>query len=173
MEILEHDIFNYIFYPNILDKEKYSYLGNCELFKEEFELLKKIENFYNEIIPDDIIERIKSLIATNNKIVRLEKKKDNTPSKSNRLVLAADGPKIDKHQAIETFEDENSKYLIKVISNDYSNKVFLFTRENQEMHNVKLNFEPSGQSYIMVSSNKPIIISPKQEITNIALITES
>lgn len=174
MKILEKDLFNFIFHPEILDEKKHFYLKNGNNFIKEIEFLRNIKRYYKEKISKEIINKIKESIAKKNnfKIIKLSKIINYNAPKSNDLVLAADSPKLNKKQSIETFEDEDSKYLIKIICSPTSNKIYLFNKDDEEMHNVKLYLEPSGESYIMESSRKPLILSPKQEITNISLTAE-
>lgn len=175
MKILEKDIFNFIFYPDILDNGKHLYLKNGKEFKKEVDFLRDFKNHYQGKISDEIIKKIRVLIEGQKhfNIIKLNKIINYNTPKSNDLVLAADSPKLNKKQSIETFEDKDSNYLIKIICDTTSNKIYLFNKDNLEMHNVKLYLEPSGQSYIMESSKKPLILSPKQEITNISLVDEN
>lgn len=175
MEILERDIFDFIFYPDSLERSKYVFLLNNDKFKAEIGLLTEIINNFQKEIPSAIIKKINNLISAkkNPKIIRLYKNNNYLTDGPKNLVLAADSPKLSKKQSIETFEDKDSKYLIKIITNSDSNKVFLFNKDNEELQNIKLNLEPSGQSFIMETSNKPIIISPKQDIANISLVTNN
>lgn len=175
MEILERDIFDFIFYPEILEKSKHIFIKNSGNFKKEIDFLRNIKSHYQGKISDEIIKKIRDSITKQNyfKIIKLNKIINCNSPKSNDLVLAADSPKLNKKQSIETFEDEDSNYLIKIICSTTSNKIYLFNKDNIEMHNVKLYLEPSGESYIMESSKKPLILSPKQEISNISLLGEN
>ena len=64
------------------------------------------------------------------------------------------------------------KYLIKIITDRNQNKIFIFNNDNSELKDIKLNLQPSGHIINIESSKIPYIISPKEEITSISLITE-
>ena len=170
MKILEREIFNFIFFPEILDKEIFLFLSNTDLFENEISLLKNIKEKYNQNLAPELIEKIKSKISelSGKEIIRL-KKKITSNNSSNQLVLAADSQLKKINHKIETFEDENSSYLIKVLYEEAATKIFLFTRDNQECSNLKINLEPSGNNYTFDNSNDPIIISDKQKITGISI----
>ncbi|MCW8850208.1 MAG: hypothetical protein OQJ81_09555, partial [Melioribacteraceae bacterium] len=141
MNISEKEIFNFIFFPEILDKEKFSFLSNTDLFKNEINLLRSIKENYNQNLSQEIIEKIISKISElgSNRIIRLEKKKHPLQNNAHQLVLAADSQIKNSKQKIETFEDENSAYLVKVIMEEDLTKIYLFTRNNQEHTNLKVN----------------------------------
>ena len=171
MKILEREIFDFIFFPETLDKEKFLFLSTTDLFDNELNLLKDIKEKHQENLPPEIIEKIKAKLVNNtsNGIIRLEKKKNAFQYNSDHLVLAADSQLKNSKKKIQTFEDENSLYLIKVVEEEELVKIYLFIRNNKEFQHVKIKLEPSDQYYIFENQNKPIIISEKQNITAILL----
>ena len=173
MKIVEREIFDFIFFPEALDKEKFIFLSTTDLFDNELELLLDIKEKYEKNIPLNIIEKIKSKLTTitSNSIIRLEKKKVPLQYSTDHLVLAADSQLKNTKQKIQTFEDADSIYLIKLIEDEELTKIYLFTRNNKEIHPVKIKLEPSGEYYIFENQNKPIIITEKQQITGISLST--
>ncbi len=59
MSIFEKDLFNYVFFPDILSKEKYNLIENSKSkFQNELTLLSEIKENLKEKVSDDIIERI-------------------------------------------------------------------------------------------------------------------
>ncbi len=170
MKILEKEIFNFIFFPEILDKEIFLFLSNTELFENELNLLRNIKEKYNQNLTPEIIEKIKSKISelSNSGIIRL-KKKIPSNNNSNQLVLAADSQLKKNKQKIETFEDENSLFLVKIMEDKEFTKMFFFTKDNKEYKKLRINIEPSGHNYSIESSNEPIIISEEQNITGISI----
>lgn len=175
MKILEKEIFDFIFFPETLDKEKFLFLSTTDLFENELNLLRDIKEKNQGNIPPEIIEKIKSKLVniSSSGIIRLEKKKNPFQYNPDHLVLAADSQLKNSKQKIQTFEDENSLYLIKVIVEDEITKIYLFIRDQKEFHHVKIKLEPSDQYYIVENQNKPIIITEKQNITAISLFTSA
>ncbi len=84
-------------------------------------------------------------------------------------MLAAESPVLEQKLRTDTYEDKNSEYLVKIITDQQQNKIFIFNKDNSEMRNVKINIEPSGKSFILESSFKPYILTPKQEINRISI----
>lgn len=58
MEITERDLFNYVFYKNLIDKEKIEYLKNSIIYKSEIDFLTSIKNALPEELSDEIKEKI-------------------------------------------------------------------------------------------------------------------
>jgi hypothetical protein len=172
MSIFEKDLFNYVFFPDILSKEKYNLIENSKSkFQNELTLLSEIKENLKEKVSDDIIERIMLKLHEYNerRLIVLEKTNNPHLFQSGHLVLAAESPVLEQKLRTDTYEDKNSEYLVKIITDQQQNKIFIFNKDNSEMRNVKINIEPSGKSFILESSFKPYILTPKQEINRISI----
>jgi hypothetical protein len=58
MEITERDLFNYVFYKNLIEKEKIEYLENSVIYKSEIDFLTSIKNALSEELTDETKEKI-------------------------------------------------------------------------------------------------------------------
>jgi hypothetical protein len=172
MNILEKDLFDYVFFPDILSKEKYNSIEESKSkFRNELNLLWEIKENLKGKISDGIIERIMLKLNEYNKrrLIVLEKANNPHLFQSGQLVLAAESPVLEQKLRTDTYEDKNSEYMVKIITDQQQNKIFIFNKDNSEMRNVKINIEPSGKSFILESSFKPYVLTPKQEINRISI----
>ena len=172
MNITEKDLFNYVFFPDSLSKQKCKQIvENKHKFSFEISFLAEYKENLKEKVSDKIIEKILSKLEAFNNRVGIVLEKTNNPRlfHSEQLVLAAESPILEQKLRTDTFEDKNSEYLVKIITDKQQNRIFIFNKDNSEMKNVKINIEPSGKSFVLESSFKPFIISPKQEINRISI----
>ena len=163
MNISEKDLFNYVFFPDSLSKQKCKQIvENKHKFSFEISFLAEYKENLKEKVSDKIIEKILSKLEAFNNRVGIVLEKTNNPRlfHSEQLVLAAESPILEQKLRTDTFED---------ITDKQQNRIFIFNKDNSEMKNVKINIEPSGKSFVLESSFKPFIISPKQEINRISI----
>lgn len=176
MKILERDLFNYIFFPECLNSDKLTYiLANADNYKSELELLIGIKNQQKEKLSSEIIKSILFRVANLNRksAVILEKTKKHTINSSEQLILAADSPNLEHKLRTDTFQDKNLNYLVKIITNEKENRIFVFSKESNELKNIQFIIQPSGHSFLVKSTSKPFIINPKEVINEIAIIPSS
>lgn len=175
MSKIEKDLFYYIFSPNSLDRERYKRISDLKVnYINELNLLKEIKDKYNLPVSEGIIAKIWQRVEKINKKSSVLLEKTNNPHifQSGQLVLAAESPVLEQKLRTDTFQDKNSEYLVKIITDKQQNKIFIFNKDNSEMRNVKIKIEPSGKSFILESSFKPYTIIPKQEINRIAIFPD-
>ncbi len=175
-EVTERDLFNYIYYPDTLSEEIFNFIKQNQVkFKKELDLLSATKKSQNENVPEEILEKIHLKINAieNRKIVKLFKEKSAVEKGEDYLVLAAESPTLERIIQTETFKDEDSHYLIKVISDKEFNKIFIFSQDNSELKDFTITLEPSGDSYNVETSSKPFIVRPRQNIERISLVTNN
>lgn len=176
MKIQEQDLFNYIFFPTILCKQKEEYiLIHKNKFKSEFDLMNKIKSQINGTVNHEIIDKIIQKIREFKKKTEIVLNKTNNlpPFNGNNLVLAAESRDLDEKVYTDTFQDKDSEFMVKIINSIKENKIFLLNRSMIELKNIKMRLDPSGMFLNIKSSLKPMVISPKIEITNITIIPEN
>lgn len=174
MSINEKELFLFVFYPDKLSRENFEYINNNKkVFNEELGLLNSLKIMENESVSDIILQKIYHKIKEKQNRNLIELNKDlNSNDDLSRLVLAADSPTLDRVSQTETFRDKDSHYLIKVISNNDSNKLFIFNDENAELRDFTITIKPSGNTYKIDSSTEPLLIQPKEIIEKISLETD-
>lgn len=169
---IERDLFNYIFYPTILSEERKNYiLNNLVLFKREIELLSSIKSSLTEKITESVRKQIINKIKSFNRKTEIKLCKINYGGvDSDNLVLAADSPKLERKMRADTYIGSDSRFLIKIITNENENKIFVFNENISEMENIKIRIKPSNDIFSFNSTDNPLIIKPKKEISDISII---
>lgn len=171
MSISDKELFNFIFYPDKLSEEQYSFIkNNLDEFKNEISLLELTKSSMDDNISEDILNRIHKKIKDfeDKSFVILEKVNNKTKLDEELLILAADSPKEEKSTKIETYADKNSKYLVKVISTSTENKLHIFNKDNEEIRDFQITILPTKRNFQIESSNIPLVIKPKLEITSLS-----
>ncbi len=162
VKIEERDIFNYVFAPGELRQEIFEYISNNRAqFAEEINLLNDVKNLQE--IDDPKLTELAKLklkeISSRINIIKLHKQKIKKDYNRNRVVtLAADSMELKKKIITETFMDTDSRYLLKLLVTDKLTKLFLFANDNTPIENLKLTLYPSGKSYKISDSSKPLEI---------------
>lgn len=174
MQITEQDLFTFVFYPQELGKDKFEYISkNIDLFDAEIQFLNEIMKNKSMEIEPELFDRLLSKINSINKstIIHLLKTKNLEDIHQEKFVLAAASPTLKKTFQSDTFVDEGSKFMVKMLSNEKFNKIFVLERNNNELKNIKLTVFPSGESYSLKTNREPLIIEPRQRIDDISLVS--
>ncbi len=172
MKITEADIFSFIFYPDELESEKADYIErNKNEFKDQLENCRALKNDV-ESGETSTPEKLYSLTNLVNKrkvidFIRIEHKKETAPE---NYKLAAASPDLQNKAVTDTYINRKEKFLIKVISTQESNKIYLFNETGSEVNNYELILSPSGKILKQETNNIPAIISPAEKIDNIKLV---
>ena len=131
-EITEKDIFDFVFYPESITKEKGKFLEASSDFREEVEFYSSVK----ESLSDELNLQVKKKLSSKIKAYKLENiiylypVEEYTHKKpSNNLVLAAASPEDKPKISSKTFYDEEKTYIIKVINYEKSSKVFVFSTQ--------------------------------------------
>jgi hypothetical protein len=158
-DITEKDIFNFVFYPELISKEKVNFLQTSSDFKDEIEFYSSLKkSLCEEINPE--IQKIISLkinaYKLQNIIYLYPVEEQHNKKTSNNLVLAAasleDKPKV----SAKTFYDEDKTYIIKVINYEKSSKVFVFSTQYDLVKDFDLNILPQNLKYHITDSSVPL-----------------
>ena len=174
MQITEQDLFIYVFYPQELESDKFEYISkNNDLFNSEIQFLNDIMRNKSMEIEPGLFDRLINKINSINKstIIHLSKTKNLEDIHQEQIVLAAASQKLKKTFQSDTFVDDGSKFMVKMLSNEKFNKIFVLERNNNELRNVKLTVFPSGESYSLKTNREPLIIEPRQSIDDISLVS--
>ena len=136
MNITEKDLFNYVFFPDILSRQRYNQISeNKSKFFNELTFLSEYKENLKEKVSDKIIEKILSKLEAYSNSFGIVLEKTNNPHlfPSGKLVLAAESPILEQKLRTDTFEDKNSEYLVKIITDQQQNRIFIFNKDNSEM----------------------------------------
>lgn len=169
----EHDIFNYVFFPDKLSPEiKTAIEGNKHL--------KRTIDFYKELLADtlkpiskSLRKKIASAIPAYSFIdeIRLYPlpavAMKNTGGR--RLAAGSESRHFISEMSTRTFVDEDKEYMIKVIIHDSTTKVFVFSVKNDVVNNFDIIIEPAEARYHFKDNSQPLIINSEIEIDSIRL----
>jgi hypothetical protein len=182
MEITEKDLFNYVFYKDTLDGEKTGFLENSDLYKEDIDFYSSLKDYLSQEISSGLMEKIAQKIPAyqNNPDLNRDKlsniitlypvvEKPKRKKKSGELVLTADSAELKQQEASQTFSDENKEYLIKIISSESSNKIFVFSTSETELKNIKLIFHPNEKEYFLEDNSEPLDVNENIMAESISL----
>lgn len=157
--ITEKDLFDFIFFPELLSKDKLSYLESSKDFSEEIAFFTELKNS----LQSEITAEEKNLIAQRIPVytpvhiiqlfpVDLPKKR-----KVNGLILAAASENNNKPVITSrTFYDDNKVYIIKVINYENSCKIFVFSTHYEIIKNFDLVITPQNIRYHIDDNTIPL-----------------
>jgi hypothetical protein len=165
-KITEKDLFDYIFFPDLLSKEKYQYLGNSNKFSEEIEFFTELKKSLRR----ELTEHEKILISKRfpfysnyvvndtSRIIHLYPE-DLPKKKVKGLELSAASVNNSKSEIItRTFYDDNKTYIIKVINHHSYSKIFVFSTLDAIIKNFEITVFPQGIKYHFDDNTKPLLL---------------
>jgi hypothetical protein len=172
MNVSERDIFNFVFYPDYLSDEKFSFLKTSKIFDEEVDffisLKKSLDENLTAEIKNKIAERIPIYVPSQTyslyPVRELQRKK-----KNNIQVLAADSPKEKPEVTVKTFVDETNHYLIRLLNFKDSAKIYTFSTTEQSLKNFKVVIHPASAVFNQADNSTPIEVNHPIEAEKIEL----
>jgi hypothetical protein len=171
-EITERDIFNFIFFPELISKEKERFLATSSDFKDEIEFYSLVK----ESLGDELNLEIKKKISSKVKAYELENiiylypvEEFHNRNASKNLVLAAASPEEKPKVSSKTFYDEEKTYIIKVINYEKSSKVFVFSTQYESIKDFELNILPQNLKYHLSDNSSPLELDFNVEPESISL----
>lgn len=157
--ITEKDLFDFVFFPTLLSKEKFSYLENSDDFKEEIEFFTDLKSSLQLELTSEqkqlIAEKIPAYNPVN--IIKLYPVEQAKKRKVNGLILAAASENINKPTVTSrTFYDDNKTYIIKVLNYENSSKIFVFSTQYEVIKNFDLIISPQNLRYHIDDNTIPL-----------------
>lgn len=162
LNITEKDIFNFVFFNNLISTEKEEYLNGNSNFKVQLDFYKKLKDVFLEEIPNNIKDKIVSGIEAYKKIKTFilypvdygHKKKH-----SDVLILAADSIAAESNEIkSKTFIDEGRNYLIRLIKENSKSKIYVFSTHEPVMKNFTVVIKPQSVKYVLDNNSRPLEI---------------
>ena len=163
-QIKEEDIFRYVHGKETLPLDKLKIIeNNWKIFIKDIEICKKLTETKNiEFLK---IADAQNFIIEKTKIITLypqfQKKNDTV------FILAAASSIVENKITAQTFLDNDSKYLLKILSSNEKSKILLFTDESQVLHNFKLKLYSTSNVFFCENENFSI---PPEELNKIEKI---
>lgn len=170
--ITEKDIFNYFFFPNLVDEEKKEIINNSSDYQTLIELYKSIKSASDMPVSTEVKNRLSEKIQLYNYKIffRLkpvteikEKRKRDLP------LLAAASASENTAVFTKSFLDENNKCLVRVIKSKEGTRIYAFSSDNIELKNFKIKIFPSGKEFIMKDNSAPLELTEELEYDEVLL----
>lgn len=169
--ITEKDLFNFIFYPEILDKNKSEFINiNKQNFKDELEFLQNLNIELQNPLSDSVVEKLNNKIAelNNVKSIILNREKKDFKSNNDEYCLAAASENFDKTNCA-TFKDKESNYLLKLFFGNPRNKLYIFAKDDIENKNFEITLLPSNNKFKFSTKDLPFSFTESEIIDQIIL----
>lgn len=172
MHVSERDIFDFVFYPENLSKQKNEYLKNSNLFSEEinfYSLLKKsLEEEISEEVKLKIAQNI--LLYTYVKVFVLYPAREIKKKRKNDVTILATASEKEKSSVeVKTFLDENNQYLIRLLNFKNSAKIYVFSTTEEVIRIYKVVIHPTKITFEQSDNSSPIEIDTPIEAKKIEL----
>lgn len=157
--ITEKDLFDFVFFPELLSKDKLAYLENSNDFSGELAFFTELKNSLQTEISREEKELIAQKIPTYKpaEIIQLFPVETSKKRKVNGLILAAASENNNKPTVTSrTFYDDNKTYIIKVINYENSSKIFVFSTQYEVIKNFDLVITPNNIRYHIDDNTIPL-----------------
>lgn len=172
MNITEKDIFTFVFSKDNLAKVKFDFIfENSKIFEEKIKFLKEMLNEISIKLNPQVWNKIKAKmsIVIEPNFIRLQKKNFIPTNSYKNLVLAADSQPNKEKLITDTYIDKDSNFIAKVFTHSESNKIYLFSKGNENSRKYEIKISPSGNNFTILDISNPLIIKPKQQIDEILI----
>lgn len=167
----ERDIFNYVFFRNLLDEEMLKYLEKNEHNFEQIEFYMKMKQEIRGPVDQEIKEKLaaKSEDYKILKIISLYPVDDKIEKRlSDVPILAAASATEESKVSAQTFIDDGKKFLIRVLIIDNITKIFTFPITHTDIKDFNITLHPEERTY-SIHNREPIEIEGTPRVESISL----
>lgn len=167
IEITERDIYKFVFSQETLELEKKTYLeSNLERFQHQIDYCRQLQNLSIEEPQEKTIINIVNKVLSPN-VIELIPSVRPTETRDSKLRLSAESLNLEKKNYSYTFTDTNSEHVIKIINTASESLLYFFSSAPTE--NAKITLLPSGSTYTIIDTYKPIEILEEKVIQKILI----
>ncbi len=172
MNIEEEEIFNFIYNPELLDKDKRLYIANnAEKFENELNFYTLLKEQQKKPVPkeieDSIIEKIISYQHPKLKFLISESlDEDNNEDNIHSEEIVAAPERKDSNGV---FIDENSDFIVKIVHLDNFSHIYLSNKNNAPIKNYSITINSTKEVFFSEDNSSPIIVSGKIDVTDVRL----
>lgn len=170
--ITEQDIFNFVFFPQVVDEDKKRYISQRSELRSLVDFYRSIKDESDKPISEKVKQDLSLKInGYSYRFFFRLKKVENVPTQKNSemVVLAAATDEDEPEVIAKSFIDENNQFLIRVIKTKGITKIYSFSSDNQEIHNFKLKVLPSGRDFLVDNNSKPLELKEELDFEEIQL----
>ncbi|MCH7771075.1 MAG: hypothetical protein IIA49_08680, partial [Bacteroidetes bacterium] len=160
INIDERDIFNFVFFNDLLSEEKIRYIENNEEKIEGINFYRNLKKSITEPLSKEIKEKIAAKIPVykTSKIIKLYPVKDELEKKLSEVpILAAASPEQQPAVSAQSFIDEDKTFLIRLLRMDNKTKIFTFPITHTDIKDFNIILYPEERTY-SIHNGEPIEI---------------
>ena len=169
INIDERDIFNFVFFNDLLSEEKIRYIENNEEKLEGISFYRNLKKSITESLSKEIKEKIAAKIQAYKipLIIKLFPVKDEIEKKPSEVpILAAASPEQQWAVSAQSFIDEDKTFLIRLLRMDNKTKIFTFPIIHTDIKDFNIILYPEERTY-SIRNGEPIEIEGTPEIESI------
>ena len=172
MNINEKDIFRFVFFRDLLPKEKANNIEKNENYQSQISYYKSIKEAINSKVSTGLQSKIASKIPSY-KIAKVfylypvnyeESDKNFGP-----LIFAAKSGKESSTLNTSTFLDEDKEFLIRIITFEDTTKIYFFSFTKEILENLSIRILPDEEEFHLKDTTKPLEIDRKITISSIEI----
>lgn len=164
MTVSEKEIFDYLFHPENLDKEKMEFIKNDPLSKDLIKEYLSLQDFLDENKTED---SLKAKLASRIPLYKPQNKIELLPiQKFSKKLELFDTDEVKTSDA-SFFIDDAYKFFVKISKKIDHNQIFLFSSSTGIIKEYTLTFYPSNISVFRIDNLAPIVTDDPAEIGNV------
>jgi hypothetical protein len=169
--IEEQDLFNYVFFTDIISNEKKEIIESDKSFDEILEFYTHLKlnsnNEPDEILKKKIASKIPAYSFSN--VIKLYVIEDKLHPNQNVNRLAAGSKELKPKMTTKSFVDNDKEYLIKVLDYEDHTKLYVFSTKDEIVKNFDVVIEPDNLKYHFEDNTEPLLIKHSIEADKIEL----
>lgn len=170
MKITERDIFNFVFYPDMVKNEIKRFLTTIEETTDAIIFYKELKYELHQPVSLSIKQKLAKKISAYkfSDIINLYPVEE-LKKKRNGLVLAAASEEEKPKIVTKTFYDADKTYIIKVINYISSSKIFVFSTQQEIIKDFEIIILPENKKYHCSDNSLPLELNTPIEAESIQI----
>lgn len=170
MKITERDIFNFVFYPDLVREEIKIFLASIENSTDAIIFYKELKSFLNEPLSIEIQNKLSKKIRAYkfNNVIQLYPVEEIKKTR-NGIVLAAASVEEKPKIITKTFYDTDKTYIIKVINYTDNSKIFVFSTQQEVIKDFEIIVLPENKKYHCKDNSLPLELNSPVEAESIQI----
>ena len=171
INIDERDIFNFVFFNDLLSEEKIRYIENNEEKIEGINFYRNLKKSITEPLSKDIKDKIAAKIPVYKRptIIKLFPVNDEIEKRPSEVpILAAASPEQKPAVSAQSFIDEDKTFLIRLLRIDNKTKIFTFPITHTDIKDFKITLHPEENTFT-VHNNEPFEIEGRHDVEAISV----
>jgi hypothetical protein len=157
LKVTERDIFNFVFYPDLVREEIKMFLASIEDSTDAIIFYKELKSALEIPLDDNIKQRLAEKISAYKyqNVIQLYPVQE-LKKKRNGIVLAAASVEEKPKIITKTFYDADKTYIIKVINYSDNSKIFVFSTQQEVIKDFEIIIQPQNEKYHISDNSMPL-----------------